>query len=421
MSTDPSAVAVPQTAGNQTSVLSAPGRWLVALVGIAAVALGVWFGRGWVASLMGDKPLEELLVDCRSEDEDTRVSALLAMGRHPEYLPQSLEGVLPNLIHPKDTIRISAESAVRSLGEAVTPHLRSWLEADRPDKFYMGCAAITALGTKAREYIPILIAKLDSPDFATRMSCLFALESMGKEAQPAFDKLLTLLDVPDPEFNIQVRVCYIFRNLGDGARPAIPRLMRLAEEGVLSSRSMAYLTLGALGPSPDHDIVGLLTKRLDAFHLLDRERALIGLGYLGKEAQPALDKIEGLMGNPEKSAQAQAAFAYWRITGETERPLKVLAECLESYDFRMNAVDRAGDMGAVASSLVPKMITLLDEPDDEALREAVILAFGKMGPAAKGAVSKLKSLAGYDDDLLMRETARIALESIEPQAGGSGK
>ncbi|MFN9247548.1 MAG: HEAT repeat domain-containing protein, partial [Planctomycetota bacterium] len=296
----------------------------------------------------------------------------------------------------------------------VTPHLKTWLEADRPDKFYMGCGAITALGTKAREYIPVLIEKLDSPDFATRMSCLFALESMGKEAQPAFDKLLKLLDVPDQEFNIQVRVCYIFRNLGEGARPAIPRLMRLAEDGVLSSRSMAYLTLGALGPSPDHDIVGLLTKRLDAFHLLDRERALIGLGYLGKAAEPALEKIEGLMGNPQKSAQAQAAFAYWKITGETERPLKVLAECLESYDFRMNAVDRAGDMGAAASSLVPKMTTLLDEPDDEALREAVILAFGKMGPAAKGASSKLRSIAGYDEDILMRETARLALESIEP-------
>lgn len=414
MSTDPSAVAVSETGRKSTAVIGSAGRWLVALVGIAAVATGVWFGRGWMASLAGDKPYEELIVDCRSEDEDTRINALLAMGRHPEYLPQSLEGVLPNLIHPKDTIRISAESAVRSLGEKVTPHLKTWLEADRPDKFYMGCGAITALGTKAREYIPVLIEKLDSPDFATRMSCLFALESMGKEAQPAFDKLLKLLDVPDQEFNIQVRVCYIFRNLGEGARPAIPRLMRLAEEGVLSSRSMAYLTLGALGPSPDHDIVGLLTKRLDAFHLLDRERALIGLGYLGKAAEPALEKIEGLMGNPQKSAQAQAAFAYWKITGETERPLKVLAECLESYDFRMNAVDRAGDMGAAASSLVPKMTTLLDEPDDEALREAVILAFGKMGPAAKGASSKLRSIAGYDEDILMRETARLALESIEP-------
>ncbi|MFO0180793.1 MAG: hypothetical protein ACK517_03310, partial [bacterium] len=168
MSTDPSAVAVSETGRKSTAVIGSAGRWLVALVGIAAVATGVWFGRGWMASLAGDKPYEELIVDCRSEDEDTRINALLAMGRHPEYLPQSLEGVLPNLIHPKDTIRISAESAVRSLGEKVTPHLKTWLEADRPDKFYMGCGAITALGTKAREYIPVLIEKLDSPDFATR-------------------------------------------------------------------------------------------------------------------------------------------------------------------------------------------------------------------------------------------------------------
>lgn len=414
MSTEPSAVVVSQAAAPRASTIGSAGRWLVALIGVSAVAIGVWMGRGWIGILASDKPLDQLLVDCQSKDKDyeTRINALLALGRHPEYLPQSLEGLLPNLVQSEDTIRIAAESAVRNLGEAVTPHLKPWLEGDRPDRFYLGCAAVTVLGTKAREYLPILIEKVDEPNFSTRMSCLFALESMGKEAQPAFDKLLKLLDVPDPEFNVQVRVCYIFRNLGEGARPAIPRLMRLAEEGVLSSRSMAYLTLGALGPSPDHDIVGLLTKRLDAFHLLDRERALIGLGYLGKDARPALDKIEALMRNPEKSAQAQAAFAYWKITGETEQPLNVLADCLASYDFRMNAVDRAGDMGAVASSLVPKMLPLLDEPDDEALREAVILAFGKMGPAAKDAIGKLQSIANYDSDILMQETAKLALESI---------
>jgi HEAT repeat protein len=204
--------------------------------------------------------LEELLVACKSEDEQVRIDAVLELGRHPEYLPKSLEGIYPNLTQPDSVVRFAAENAVRSLGKNLVPDLQPLLVAEDPRKYYEGCVYLTILGLEAREYIPRLIEKLDSESFADRMATLFALDAMGKEAAPAYDKLVKLLEVPDSQFNIQVRVCHIFRNLGDTAKPAIPRLMKLADEGVPSARTAAYVTLGMLGPSLDHDIVGLLTK-----------------------------------------------------------------------------------------------------------------------------------------------------------------
>lgn len=362
-----------------------------------------------------DKSLEELLADSKSEDEKVRIDALLELGRRPEYLPKSLEAIYPSLMQPNEVIRFAAENAVRSLGKNLVPDLQPLLAAEDPKKYYEGCVYLTILGLEGREYIPRLVEKLDSDGFADRMSTLFALDAMGKEAAPAYEKLVKLLDVPDSQFNIQVRVCHIFRNLGEIAKPAIPRLMKLADEGVPSARTAAYVTLGILGPSPDHDIVGLLTNRLDSFYLLDKERALIGLGHLGAEAKPALEKIEGLMRDPEKSCQAEAAFAYWKITGESARPLKTLAQCLESYDFRTTAVERAGDMGAIAVSLLPKMLKFLDEPDETALHEAVILACERMGPAAQEAIPRLQSLVANEQDYQLRETARKALTVIQPK------
>jgi hypothetical protein len=119
------------------------------------------------------------------------------------------------------------------------------------------------------------------------------------------------------------------------------------------------------------------------------------------------------MRDPEKSCQAEAAFAYWKITGETERPLKTLDQCLDSYDFRLTAVERAGDMGAVSVSLLPKMLKFFDEPDEAALQEAVILACERMGPAAKEAIPRLQAMLANDKDYQMRETARKALGAIQ--------
>ena len=362
-----------------------------------------------------DKSLEELLAACKSEDEKLRIEALLELGRHPEHLPKSLEGIYPSLMQPNEVVRFAAENAVRALGKNMIPDLQPLLVAEDPKKYYEGCVYLTILGLEGREYIPRLVEKLDSESFADRMSTLFALDAMGKEAAPAYDKLVKLLDVPDSQFNIQVRVCHIFRNLGDVAKPAIPRLMKLADEGVPSARTAAYVTLGMLGPSLDHDIVGLLTKRLDTFYLLDKERALIGLGYLGDNAKPALEKIEGLMRDPEKSCQAEAAYAYWKISGESEKPLRTLEQCLDSYDFRLTAVERAGDMGAVAVSLLPKMLKFLDEADETALHESVILACERMGPAAKDAIPRLQAVLANEQDYQLRETARKALEAIQPK------
>ena len=112
------------------------------------------------------------------------------------------------------------------------------------------------------------------------MSCLFVLENFGDKALPALDRLIELLDSSDQEFNLQMGACRVLANLGEKAKPAVPRLIRLIDEGVMSSRSMALLTLGSIGLSDEYDIVGILAGKLDSFYALERERSLAGLGRL---------------------------------------------------------------------------------------------------------------------------------------------
>jgi HEAT repeat protein len=406
---------LPETTGRAPSLLFVKSRIfrLAAIAALASFAVGLCWSQGLWAGLWSDRSLEQLLLDCQSKDDRVRIDAILELGRHPEYLPKSLEGIYPALMQSDEVIRFAAENAVRALGKNLVPDLQPLLTAVDSKKYTEGCVYLTILGLEGREYIPALIQRLDSDSFPDLMSTLFALGAMGQEAAPAYDKLVKLLDVPDKQFNIQVRVCHVFGNLGDIAKPAIPRLMKLADEGVPSARTAAYVTLGMLGPSPDHDIVGLLMKRLDSFYLLDKERALIGLGYLGANAKPALEKIEGLLRDPGKSCQAEAAYAYWKISGESEKPLRTLDQCLDSYDFRLTAVERAGDMGAVSVSLLPKMLKFLDEADEFALHEAVILACGRMGPAAEDAIPRLQAVLGSEQDYQLRETARKALQAIK--------
>ena len=384
---------------------------LVALVAIVAVGLGFVLFRNTLGFSFWDKPLEQLLEDCGSKDEATRVSALIALGRHPEYLPASLNPILPALLNENELIRLAAEDSIRALGSDVVPHLKAGLESSVALEFYCSAAAVRILGDAASEYAPIFIERLNSDDFNTKMSCLFVLENFGDRALPALNRLIELLDSSDHEFNLQMGACRVLANLGEKAKPAVPRLIRLVEEGVMSSRSMALVTLGSIGLSDEHDILGILTGKLDSFYALERERSLAGLGRLGSAALAAKPKIVQLMNDPSKSAVAQAAYAYWRITGDDQQALVALNLAINDINSQMPAIEHLGQMGEAAGPAVPALIHLLDDEEDST-REAVVLALGRIGPAASAATSKLSRMSGNDSDELIREKAKLALAAI---------
>ncbi len=408
---------------------SRPGqRWwvmaglLVAL--IVALMIAGWIPSPWNTQQSAD--LKQLLVDARSNDQEVRIAALLALGQRRESLPDVLPAVLESLSHREEIVRHAAQLAIRDLGDEVIPLLQPWIESSELDRYGKGAEAVRAIGPAADVWTDALIAHLSNDDMRIRLASLFALREVGPAAMNGLDKYIELLD--DPEFNVVVNACRVLGGLGPAANKAVPKIMTLLDEDEegknnLSVRSTAAETLGALGPVRGIDVVGALTAKLDVFYQLEKERALIGLGHLGSAASSALPKIKSLMGDSEdptnmasRAVMPRAALTYFYVSGDLDTTLRAFERLLASPSYETETISRIADLKERAKPLVPSLIAKLDS-DEEFTREHAIWALAAIGPAANQAVSKLKRLSQDDPDALIRDAARRAIITISGNAG----
>jgi HEAT repeat protein len=212
-------------------------------------------------------------------------------------------------------------------------------------------------------------------------------------------------------FNVQLSACRVIIQIGHPARKAGPRLVNLLEEGIASSRSWASIALGAIGPHEDYDVVDLLSQRLSRFYLVDRQRALVGLAYLGPEAKAALPAVEKLMNDPTKSVQATSARTRWKITGETEKSVEILIPLLPTMEHGVEAMDVLAEMESAAKTAVPALIQQTRSPEAPS-RESAVYTLAAIGAAARSAIPDLEKVAAKDNDRLIREAAKFAIQSI---------
>ena len=345
-----------------------------------------------------------------------RVEALLRLsdGRFP------LEKVVPIMARATsdqdELVRAAGEVGIGRIGKTAVPFLGSmigdgYLESQ---DFAPVCGAANVLGVEAVELFPELQKALDSKEAPMQKMALFGIQNMGDETAKAMDRMIELLDSND--LNVQVSVCRVLEQLGPKAAPATDKLVEVFEKGTISAKSWASIVLGAIGESDKYDILAMLTERLDAFTMIEKQRAMIGLGHMGAKAQPAVEKVTQLMTNPLKNCQAQAAVTLWQITGKSDVCLKVLKELLTTVDYRMTVLEQLANMGPVAAPLTDEICKEL-ESDDVALRELAAIALGKIGPGAKQAVPQLKNLL-KDDDALLRQAVTDAIAAIEKEPEG---
>ncbi len=340
-----------------------------------------------------------------------RVEALLRItdGRF------SREEVVPVLARAtsngNELIRAAGEVGIQRIGKSAVPVLVTMVGGGYLESkdFASVCGAARVLGADAVELFPEFQKALESEEAPTQKMALFAMQNLGDENAKAMDRMIELLDSED--LNVQIAVCRVLEQLGPKAAPAIDKLVELFESGTVSARSWSSIVLGAIGESDKHDILALLTERLSAFTLVEKERAMIGLGHMGAKAQPAIEKITQLMMDPTRSCQPQAAVAIWQITGKSEVSLKVLKELLTTVDYKMTVLEQLANMGPVAAPLTAAICKEL-KSDDVGVREQAAVALGKIGPGAKSAVPQLKALL-KDEDALLRQAVTDAITAIE--------
>lgn len=339
------------------------------------------------------------------------LGAIIELGNRSEDIPQQVRGLSTAALLANSEYGAAALVSLKNIGPPALPVIEAMARDDDGDQFTRSCSMIHLLGEDAAALTPTLIEMIDSSNELKVASALFAMENFGEHALPAVELMRPMLASDD--MHRLVSVCRICAGLGRDAAPLAKELEHVFNTGVISSRSLAGVALGSIGPVEDVDTVALLRSRLDAFAQVDKQRALIALALMGDEAQAATEDVTDAMNDPARRVQPQAAWALYRITGETEGPVQVLTSLLPDPNYRSDAMLYLGKMGADAAAAVDSLTPLLDAAEIYD-RESAVIALGNIGPAAAPVAAKIRALAD-DGDALLRQAVQESLEAI---AGG---
>lgn len=362
-----------------------------------------------------DDNVDELIKLTDSEKRNVRIVAINELGRlipnlESEDQKRVAEKIVGAVSDPASLVVSAAKMQMAQHPEIYNNFLGPFMKSKELRPFAQGCESIKAIGAPARIWLKQLGENLDNKVERFHLASLHALAHLqDQDLLPLLDKVIEKLDSKD--FNIQLSACRVLAKIGPKANKAGPRLVRLLEDGIASSRSWASIALGAIGPHEDYDVVKLLDERLDRFYLIDRQRALEGLAYLGDHAKPTLPKVEKLMKDLSKSVPHTAARTHWKITGDAGKAIEVLVRLVPSMDFGVDSMDVLAEMGHEAKPAVPNLVKQLESPEAPT-REAAIYALAAIGKGAKDAIGPLKKM-DKDEDVLIRAAAEMAIGKIK--------
>jgi HEAT repeat protein len=360
-----------------------------------------------------------LIQQANLEDPEQRIDAVLELAEiaHDKAGADDLKFIVPvvlkQLMSRDEPQRAAAIMATERIGSKAVPYLGG-VDSTEIKEFVAAAEAIRLIGEPAKEWTPNLVRRLESDDDRQLIAALEALAGIGKPSVVALEKVIPHFD--SRNFHVQVACCKIVVALGPEAKPAAAKVKQLFENGIASARTWAAIALGAIGKHEDYDVIELLSQKLNAFLLVEKERALEGLALMGPEAKPALDKVVQLMEDRTKNARHYAAYTHWKITGDPDPAVKLLSQLSGTINFGVESIDILGKMGPAARDAVPTLIKRLED-EEPAPREAAVWALAEIGPAASTAIPALESLLD-DEDRLIRAGAKRAIEKIQTSKDG---
>lgn len=383
----------------------------------------------------------------KSPDQERRLEALVAIRRHAELLENEtiFQLVLSKLAITDDTERGAAELIVESCREVMLPRLEPYLKSNKFEDYLRATAAIRIIGQPASIYADIVgdhlknsLAKNLGPanqepptdeavvalsrehqqEFKRRLASLWAIEAMGpKVCREYADTAMGVIQrefEPGADFNLKVAALRILGVLGSEAQPYLPELIDLLDRGGdnLSVRSQLLMTLGSIGSSPEIDVVEKLSERLTAGQYKERLSALEGLARLGPAAKSTADRLKELMNDKNLGVYGQAAYTYFRVTGELDPAIPVLKAALENPSKEHEILEIIGRLGRAGEPLTETLIRKLSSPDTFT-REYAVIALKNIGVDNSTVVSALRRIASGDPDLFVREHANVALQQLQ--------
>ena len=341
--------------------------------------------------------------------QDRILAAILQLGEGENELDQRIKGLATAGSLSDTQYESAALIALKKLGSVSHERFKTMLASDDQVQMSHAVICIRLLGEDAAVFVPQLIEMVESGDPRTTRHGVFALQDMGASATPAVEALNEVIHSLD--FNAQIMVCKAVVGIGRDAAPMADNLAEIFEKGNPSARSWAGIALGAIGPIENFDTAKMLGSRLNAITHVEKTRALEGLSLMGDEGESQQELIKAAMNDPKGRIRPQAAYAYFRVTNETETPVKTLVEMLSTPNYSTEALSFLRLMGANAQAAIPDVRKLLKH-ESAGIRESAVLVLGNMGAAAEQEIGAIKELAS-DPDPLLRQAVEEAVSAIE--------
>jgi len=206
-----------------------------------------------------------------------------------------------------------------------------------------------ALGKMGKEAFKPIAHLLVSEDPRLRLRATFTMRPFVADLKDGTNTLLPLLEDDDP--NVRREAVRGIAIAGKGDPRASTALLASLKDDDLRVVSAAAIALGGIGGRSDVEgkaLADLLFSHQSAL----RASAVYGLGLMGEEAAPYVERIEDLMQHDGKlDVRIQAARAHFRIQGNAPC-LPPLQEALRSGDARAcrEAARALREMGTAAQA-----------------------------------------------------------------------
>jgi HEAT repeat protein len=251
------------------------------------------------------------------------------------------------------------------------PSFAQRLKDPSPDKRIAALGEVLKPGgptPTAQEVAPLL----NDPDPNVRQVAVVVLGQIGA---PAVSALASALDEKQP-LVVRIFAASGLLRVGPPAAPAAEALGKSlsdADEGLRVNAALALSRIGA-------PALPVLRRALAGEK--SAAAAARGLGWMAKDAAPAVDDLKRTAASGPANARISATAALVRITGDPGTGLPFLTTLIAAKDkpapLRMEAIERVGEMQEKGRGASASLRTALDDADP-GVRAAAALALARVG------------------------------------------
>jgi HEAT repeat protein len=364
--------------------------------------------------------------------------------------------------------RHQAAMALAGIGEPAIPELVAALKSKKVQTRRVAARALAKMGPEASEALPALRRALNDKDDPMRGNAIRAIYKITGRDREAALRIAQLMARPRPAYQNYVPGVYTLWEMGPKAKPAEDALVKVILARRRQRRYIPDTVAGALAVigSKKPATIRALILALDEVNSWTYGAAISGLGRAGPAARKAAPRLEKFLKTHETNARVNAAAALWRVTGDPEKALAVLAReiagpeelgpwwsanslrdmgpaAAPAVPYLRRAARRTGTRLSSAAALalwkitgspeeaLPALLANLRCSNRDRVQADAVKTVAKLGPAAAAAIPELERLVlRYDDRhdkkanwraRWLRQAAREALKKVRGETREAAK